>query len=64
MAGAIKKNSFGPASRPHLYLAKAMGAAMWFWIFYRMKQDGAVLFGFRHPWEGHGHGHSNVGSSH
>ncbi|KAK9235184.1 hypothetical protein V1525DRAFT_447112 [Lipomyces kononenkoae] len=30
-----------------------LGGAMWFWIMYRLKEDGPVLFGFRHPWEGH-----------
>ncbi|KAI9291854.1 hypothetical protein K502DRAFT_368101 [Neoconidiobolus thromboides FSU 785] len=64
MAGGNSLN-LGPKSRPHLYLAKFMGATMWFWIFYRMKQDGPVLFGLRHPWDGHGHGHGHGhGSSH
>ncbi|PWN99952.1 hypothetical protein FA09DRAFT_294630 [Tilletiopsis washingtonensis] len=40
----------------HRYGAKLLGATMWFWILYRAKQDGAVLLGFRHPWDGHGHG--------
>ncbi|KAF0902165.1 hypothetical protein E2562_014413 [Oryza meyeriana var. granulata] len=35
-----------------------------FWVFYRAKQDGAVLLGLRHPWDGHddhshGHGHEH-----
>ncbi|XLR13723.1 hypothetical protein S83_041661 [Arachis hypogaea] len=29
-----------------------------FWVFYRAKQDGPVVLGWRHPWEGHDdHGH-------
>ncbi|OAX44106.1 hypothetical protein K503DRAFT_795717 [Rhizopogon vinicolor AM-OR11-026] len=45
---------------PHLpgfryqFLAKALGATMWFFIFYRAREDGPKLLG-RHPWEGHGH---------
>ncbi|RRT42847.1 hypothetical protein BHE74_00023097 [Ensete ventricosum] len=33
-----------------------------FWILYRAKQDGPVVLGWRHPWEGHGnhsHGHGH-----
>ncbi|KAN0061172.1 hypothetical protein ACQY0O_006907 [Thecaphora frezii] len=39
----------------HRWGAKLLGATMWFWIFYRAKQDGPVLLGLRHPWDGHGH---------
>ncbi|KXN66648.1 hypothetical protein CONCODRAFT_11433 [Conidiobolus coronatus NRRL 28638] len=64
----MASGALGPASRVHYYLAKGMGATMWFWIFYRMKQDGAVLFGLRHPWDGHhghgDHGHGNQGAHH
>ncbi|ODV96874.1 hypothetical protein PACTADRAFT_1461 [Pachysolen tannophilus NRRL Y-2460] len=31
--------------------AKALGATMWFWIFYRAKQDYKIWFGLKHPWE-------------
>ncbi|KAG6487868.1 hypothetical protein ZIOFF_056606 [Zingiber officinale] len=32
-----------------------------FWILYRAKQDGPVVLGWRHPWEGHGdHSHDHV----
>ncbi|KAL3845381.1 hypothetical protein ACJIZ3_002784 [Penstemon smallii] len=24
-----------------------------FWVLYRAKQDGPVVLGWRHPWEGH-----------
>ncbi|TFY61385.1 hypothetical protein EVG20_g7078 [Dentipellis fragilis] len=53
----------GPGFHPHLpgfrhqFLAKALGASMWFFIFYRAREDGPKLLGLRHPWEGHGHGH-------
>ncbi|SCZ89325.1 BZ3500_MvSof-1268-A1-R1_Chr1-1g01108 [Microbotryum saponariae] len=30
--------------------AKLLGASMWFFIFYRARQDGAVLLG-AHPWD-------------
>ncbi|KAG6529487.1 hypothetical protein ZIOFF_011686 [Zingiber officinale] len=34
---------------------------LWFWILYRAKQDGPVVLGWRHPWEGHGdHSHDHV----
>ncbi|KAF8342157.1 uncharacterized protein EI90DRAFT_2904581, partial [Cantharellus anzutake] len=44
--------------RGYQFLAKGLGAAMWFFIFYRAKQDGLKLLG-AHPW-GHGeHGHDS-----
>ncbi|KDQ57777.1 hypothetical protein JAAARDRAFT_35469 [Jaapia argillacea MUCL 33604] len=54
----------GPTSgfNPHLpgfryqFLAKTLGATMWFFIFYRAREDGPKLLMLRHPWEGHGHG--------
>ncbi|OXG81899.1 hypothetical protein C348_03257 [Cryptococcus neoformans Gb118] len=45
-----------PPSLLHRGLAKALGASMWFFIFYRARQDGPALLGLRHPWDGHGHG--------
>ncbi|CAM8945606.1 unnamed protein product [Rhodiola kirilowii] len=45
--------------RWHTITGKGMCAMMWFWIFYRAKQDGPVVLGWRHPWEGHGHGHGH-----
>ncbi|KAJ2236272.1 hypothetical protein IWW45_001927 [Coemansia sp. RSA 485] len=44
-------------------LSKTLGATMWFWMMYRIKEDGAVAFGFRHPWDHHDdHGsHDNHG---
>ncbi|KAJ1023065.1 hypothetical protein NDA13_005112 [Ustilago tritici] len=47
----------------HRWGAKLLGATMWFWIFYRAKQDGAVLLGLKHPWDGHGH-HDHHGDGH
>lgn len=45
----------------HVNASKYMQALMWFWVFYRFKEDGAVMLGLRHPWDGHGggHGHSD-----
>ncbi|BGP42073.1 hypothetical protein JCM10450v2_006159 [Rhodotorula kratochvilovae] len=31
--------------------AKFLGASMWFFLFYRARQDGAVLLGWKHPWD-------------
>ncbi|KAF0715371.1 Aste57867_3408 [Aphanomyces stellatus] len=42
----------------HKNLGLAYGALAWFWIFYRAKQDGAVVLGLEHPWD-HGHGHGD-----
>ncbi|KAF9263275.1 hypothetical protein L218DRAFT_999620 [Marasmius fiardii PR-910] len=61
MAGAPHPSGF----RPHLpgfthnFLGKALGATMWFFIFYRVRQDGGKLIG-HHPFhdDTHGHGHS------
>ena len=41
-----------PAVKPaHRWLAVGFGAMTWFWIMYRMKQDGAVMLGLRDaPW--------------
>lgn len=32
-----------PPAFKHRWGAKLLGATMWFWIFYRAKQDGPVL---------------------
>ncbi|KAJ2150460.1 hypothetical protein IW139_002501, partial [Coemansia sp. RSA 353] len=32
-------------------LSKGLGASMWFWMMYRIKEDGPVAFGLRHPWD-------------
>jgi len=31
--------------------ATGLGASMWFFLFYRAKQDGAALLGLKHPWD-------------
>lgn len=33
----------------HRWIAAGFGATAWFWIMYRMKQDGPVMFGLRPP---------------
>lgn len=35
-------NPHKPAFK-HRFMSKALGGIMWFWIFYRAKQDGPVL---------------------
>ncbi|KAK9896192.1 hypothetical protein P389DRAFT_171232 [Cystobasidium minutum MCA 4210] len=57
---------FHPAlpGRGHRYLAKALGASMFFFIFYRGYHDGPALIGLRHPWDGHGHGHGHGDEEH
>nr|GMC74160.1 NADH dehydrogenase [ubiquinone] 1 beta subcomplex subunit 2 [Ipomoea batatas] len=46
--------------RWHTVTGKGLCAVMWFWVLYRAKQDGPVVLGWRHPWEGHGdHGHDH-----
>ncbi|KAG8963192.1 hypothetical protein FRC03_003286 [Tulasnella sp. 419] len=57
MAGHGWQAGFHPhaPSLTHRLLAKGLGATMWFFIFYRARQDGAKLLG-AHPWEAHGHG--------
>ncbi|KAG6523977.1 hypothetical protein ZIOFF_013866 [Zingiber officinale] len=55
-------------SNLHLHLLSKLGILRnlgdkesWFWILYRAKQDGPVVLGWRHPWEGHGdHSHDHV----
>jgi hypothetical protein len=47
-----------PVAPPHVpahlrYGAKALGATMWFYIFYRIKEDGPVMFGQVLPFEHH-----------
>ncbi|TFK73953.1 hypothetical protein BDN72DRAFT_893420 [Pluteus cervinus] len=54
-----------PGFNPHLpgfkhtFLAKALGASMWFFIFYRLRQDGSKLVGQHHFGDDHGHGHGH-----
>ncbi|EQC35245.1 hypothetical protein SDRG_07473 [Saprolegnia diclina VS20] len=45
----------------HKALGTAFGTLTWLWIFYRAKEDGAVVLGWEHPWDhGHGHGHHDA----
>ncbi|CDO54514.1 Conserved hypothetical protein [Geotrichum candidum] len=62
MAGGYTR--FGPLPKPHVsrihnFISKGLGATMWFWIFYRVREDGGVMLGLRHPWD-HGSGHHEV----
>ncbi|GAB7362413.1 hypothetical protein MBLNU230_g2736t1 [Neophaeotheca triangularis] len=56
-AGAHPKGTHGhpihihPARPLYRFAATGLGASMWFFLMYRMRQDGAVLFGFKHPWD-------------
>ncbi|KAJ2789803.1 hypothetical protein H4R21_006656 [Coemansia helicoidea] len=52
-----------PPKVPLMYraLSKGLGATMWFWMMYRIKEDGPVVFGFRHPWDHGEHGHDEHG---
>ncbi|KAG5513188.1 hypothetical protein PMAC_001558 [Pneumocystis sp. 'macacae'] len=44
---------FHPPTKVHTILSQILGASMWFFILYRMKQDGPVILGIKHPWEDH-----------
>ncbi|KAK0545482.1 hypothetical protein OC846_005647 [Tilletia horrida] len=59
-------NGFTPhrPSALHRYTATLLGASMWFFIFYRAKQDGAVMLGLKHPWDGHDHHHGDGHDEH
>ncbi|PPR00985.1 hypothetical protein CVT24_000279 [Panaeolus cyanescens] len=56
---------YSPGFHPHLpgagynFLAKALGASMWFFIFYRARKDGAKLLGNHGFDDHHGHGDSH-----
>ncbi|ETN40219.1 uncharacterized protein HMPREF1541_04495 [Cyphellophora europaea CBS 101466] len=40
------------AARPfYRFAATGLGAAMWFFLFYRAKKDGPALLGWKHPWD-------------
>ncbi|TVY85182.1 NADH dehydrogenase [ubiquinone] 1 beta subcomplex subunit [Lachnellula suecica] len=41
-----------PRARPlYRFAATGLSASMWFFLMYRAKQDGAVLLGWKHPWD-------------
>jgi len=48
----------------HVWGGKFFGAVMWFWIFYRAKQDLPALLGWEHPWEHGHHGHDDDHDDH
>ncbi|KIM29784.1 hypothetical protein M408DRAFT_22649 [Serendipita vermifera MAFF 305830] len=52
-----------PPALRYRVLSQLLGASMWFFIFYRAKQDGPKLLG-AHPWEAHGHGHGDKKDEH
>ncbi|KAG0700734.1 hypothetical protein DFH29DRAFT_982985 [Suillus ampliporus] len=66
MAGGGHPSGFNPhlPGFRYQFLAKTLGATMWFFILYRAREDGPKLLGLRHPWEGHGHGHHEEHSEH
>ena len=41
--------------RWHKHTGTALATLMWLWVFYRAKEDGAVVLGLVHPWDAHGH---------
>lgn len=43
-----------------------MTTVCWVWILWRCYEDGAVVLGLKHPWDGHGgHGdHGHGGGAH
>ena len=45
-------------------VATVIGATMWFWLFYRFREDGGVLFGLHKPWDHHAHGGHEEGEHH
>jgi hypothetical protein len=55
-------------SESHTWWGDAFGTLAWLWVFHRFHQDGAVLLGFRHPWEhdgdhgGHDDDHDDHGA--
>ncbi|KAJ5984433.1 hypothetical protein N7481_006532 [Penicillium waksmanii] len=40
-----------PVRPLYRFTATALGASMWFFLMYRAKKDGAVLMGWKHPWD-------------
>ncbi|ODV66440.1 hypothetical protein HYPBUDRAFT_153283 [Hyphopichia burtonii NRRL Y-1933] len=59
MAGHIARYiRHAPVAHPHVdakikWASKFLGATMWFYIFYRVKEDGPVMFGQKLPFEHH-----------
>ncbi|KAF2404809.1 hypothetical protein EJ06DRAFT_553633 [Trichodelitschia bisporula] len=42
---------FHPPRFFHRFAGTALGASMWFFLFYRMRKDGPALMGWKHPWD-------------
>ena len=53
-------------SETHQKVATVMTTVCWVWILWRCYEDGAVVLGLKHPWDGHGgHGdHGHGGGAH
>ena len=51
-------------SAPHLNASNVMTTICWVWILWRCYEDGAVVLGLKHPWDGHGHGHGDDDHGH
>ncbi|BFI43015.1 hypothetical protein MPTK2_8g14200 [Marchantia polymorpha subsp. ruderalis] len=47
-------------------VGKGLCTIMWLWVLHRARKDGPVVLGWRHPWDGHGHGggHGQEGGGH
>jgi hypothetical protein len=55
---AVKFLRHAPVAKPHVpahlkWGSKILGATMWFYIFYRVREDGPVMFGQKLPFEAH-----------
>ncbi|KTW27359.1 hypothetical protein T552_02338 [Pneumocystis carinii B80] len=49
--GDTKGIHFHPPSKFYRAVSQLLGASMWFFMFYRMKKDGPIILGLKHPWE-------------
>ncbi|CAH7671825.1 hypothetical protein BY996DRAFT_4585422 [Phakopsora pachyrhizi] len=46
----------------HRTASKLLGGTMWFFMFYRIREDGAQVFLGRHPWDHGSHGDKLINS--
>ena len=53
MGGGGSKIPEPQVNKVHTYAGEFFGCVAWFWIFYRCKEDGAVVFLGVHPWDNH-----------
>ena len=58
-AGAPGTFTPPPISETHRLLGEGLMTMTFLWILYRFKEDGAVILGLRHPWDGHGDHHGD-----